>query len=67
MEYEGFKELTDEQKAKARACATTDELVELARQEGIDLTDEQLQAISGGDVMADWFCVSYTCSTDGLS
>ena len=39
---------TPEQLEKAKACKTSDELVALAQAEGIDLTDEQLDAISGG-------------------
>ena len=41
-------ELTDEQMEKARECTNSDELVELAKSEGIELSDEQLDAISGG-------------------
>lgn len=33
---------------KAKACKTTEELVALAKAEGIELTDEQLDAASGG-------------------
>ena len=43
-----FDELTDEQMEKARECTNSDELVELAKSEGIELSDEQLDAISGG-------------------
>ena len=43
-----FEDLTPELKEKAIACKTPEELLELARQEGIDLTDEQLESISGG-------------------
>ena len=47
MEY---NDLTDEQKAKVKACKTVEELVELAKAEGVELTAEQLGAISGGGV-----------------
>ena len=53
-----FEDLTPEQKAKALACKTPEELLALAKEEGYDLTDEQLQGISGG-----WSC-SYECSKD---
>jgi hypothetical protein len=43
-----FNDLTSEQMEKARACKSTDELVELAESEGIELTAEQLDAIAGG-------------------
>ncbi len=42
--------LTDEQKEKAKACKTLDELTELAGREGIELPDEVLDAIAGGYV-----------------
>ena len=38
---------------KARACETSDELLELAKQEGIELTDEQIESISGGGIWSD--------------
>ena len=40
--------LTDEQKAKANACKTPDELIKLAAEEGIELPDELLDAAAGG-------------------
>jgi bacteriocin-like protein len=43
-----INDLTPEQMEKARACKNSDELVELAKSEGIELTDDQLDSISGG-------------------
>ena len=43
-----FKGLTEEQIAKAKACKNSEEILELAKNEGIELTDEQLEAVSGG-------------------
>ena len=43
-----FENLTDEQKAKAQACKTPEEMLALAREEGYELSDEQLDAVSGG-------------------
>ena len=43
-----FNELTEEQRAKARACRTREELMELAKSEGVELTNEELDAVSGG-------------------
>lgn len=43
-----FNDLTEEQKAKAREAKTPEEVLALAKEEGIDLSDEQLEAISGG-------------------
>ena len=45
MEY---KDLTPEQKEKARACKTPEEMLALAQEEGYDLTDDELESISGG-------------------
>ena len=47
-----YNDLTDEQKAKARMCHSNEELLELAKAEGIELTDEQLDSVSGGT----WGC-----------
>ena len=46
-----YDSLTDEQKEKAKACKTMDELTELAGKEGIELPDEVLDAVAGGGAM----------------
>jgi len=43
-----FNDLTPEQQEKARACKTPEDVLVLAKEGGIELTDEQLEAISGG-------------------
>lgn len=43
-----LKGLTKEQIDKVEKCNSQDELLKLAKDEGIELTDEQLQAVSGG-------------------
>jgi len=48
MKNDLLKGLTEEQIAKARECKSEEELLELARKEGVKLTDEQLESISGG-------------------
>ena len=48
MEKQLLKGLTPEQITKVKACKNSDELLALAKQEGIELTDEQLEAVSGG-------------------
>ncbi len=45
-----FDDLTEEQKEKALACKTPEELFELAKSEGIELGEEELDAINGGMV-----------------
>ena len=48
MKEELLKGLTEEQIAKVKACKNSDELLALAKEEDIELTDEQLAAINGG-------------------
>ena len=48
MKQELIKGLTPEQAEKVKACKSQDELLALAKAEGIELTDEQLEAVSGG-------------------
>ena len=51
MKKELLKGLTEEQIAKIKACNNSEELFELAKDEGIELTDEQLNVISGGGLI----------------
>lgn len=48
MRKELLKGLTEEQIAKAKACDDVRDLVQLAKDEGVELNEEQLNAISGG-------------------
>lgn len=50
-----FEDFAPELQEKARACTSTDELLELAKAEGVELTDEALDMVSGG---SDWYCAS---------
>lgn len=43
-----FESLTPEQQEKAKACQTPEDILELAKEEGITLSDEELDQISGG-------------------
>ena len=43
-----LKGLSEEQIAKLKECKTQEEMLALAKEEGIELTDEQLEAVSGG-------------------
>ena len=54
-----LQNLTPEQMEKARACKSAEELIALAEEEGIELSDEQLDGLSGG---FNWGkCSGYTC------
>lgn len=50
-----IKDLTPELKEEAQNCKTVDEIIELAKEEGVDLSDEQLDAIAGGSSWDDCF------------
>ena len=58
-----FEDLTAELKEKILACKTPEELLALAHEEGYELSDEELQAVSGGgtwDSPFIWDCDDYT-------
>lgn len=48
MKKELLNGLTKEQIAKVKSCKNHEELLALAKAEGIELSEEQLSAISGG-------------------
>ena len=55
-----FNDLTPEQQDKARACKTPEDVLALAKENGIELSDEQLDDVSGG-----WNdCDNYTCNKE---
>jgi hypothetical protein len=48
MREDLLKGLSEEQIAKIKACKTTEEMLAVAKEEGVELTDDQLEAVSGG-------------------
>ena len=48
MKKELLKGLTDEQIKMVKACDDINDLMQLAKDEGVELSEEQLNAISGG-------------------
>lgn len=52
-----FEDLTPEMQEKVKACTSTEEILALAKEEGYRLSDEELQAVSGG--------TQWDCLTDG--
>lgn len=48
MKEELLKGLTEEQIAKIKACRNQEEVLAVAKEEGVELTEEQLEAVSGG-------------------
>ena len=52
-------DISPELKEKARACKTPNEMLALAKKEGYKLSDEEMQAVSGGwtaGSKSDWDC-----------
>lgn len=43
-----YNDLTDEEKAKLHAAGSPEKLLELARAEGRELSDEELEQVAGG-------------------
>ena len=48
MKKELLKGLTEEQIAKAKGCRSAEEFLRLAKEEGVELTEDQFQVINGG-------------------
>ena len=48
MKSDLLQGLTEEQIAKLKTCKTQEDRLALAKAEGIELTDEQLEAVTGG-------------------
>jgi hypothetical protein len=53
-----YEELSDELKEKAKACKTPEDLLALAKAEGVELGDADLASIAGGEP---WACGNYNC------
>ena len=67
MRKELLKGLTEEQIARLKECRSNDEALRLAKQEGIELTDEQLSAVSGGNCLTDFECPQCRGTIEGSS
>ena len=50
--------LTEEQRKKVEAAKTPEELLALAKEAGYELSDEQLEAVSGGSIWCGSYCSS---------
>ena len=62
-----LSKLTDEQKKKVEAAQTPEELLAIAKEAGYELSPDQLEAVSGGEVSwcSDNSC-NEVCYSDGL-
>ena len=65
-----YEDLTPDMKDKIRACKTPEELLELAKESGYELSDNELEQVSGGwgaDVSSEYHgcsceeCHSFYC------
>ena len=62
-----YKDISPELKDKARACHTPEELFELAKEEGMELSDEDLDGIAGGWCSEhEWGCPADKCGVYGV-
>ena len=57
-----IKDLSPEQLEKVKACDGADELIALAKSEGVELTDEQLEKVAGGWETAGSYVICTQCN-----
>ena len=62
-----FSDLTPEQQEKARACKTPEDILALAKEEGFELSDEDLEAVSGGNAWDEFVAAYADCNQIGCS
>ena len=55
-----FEDLSPELREKAQACNTAEELLALAKEEGYELSEDELEGISGGweTCFSNYYCSS---------
>lgn len=53
MKKELLKGLSEEQIAKVKGCKNSEELLALAKDEGVELSNEQLESVNGGCFSSD--------------
>ena len=63
MKEELLKGLANEQINKVKSCKSNDELLSLAKHEGIELSNEQLEAVNGGGCSDTWECKCPKCGS----
>ena len=62
-----INDLSPELREKARTCGSTEELFELAKEEGMEIPDEQLDGIVGGWCSDhEWGCPAEKCGVYGI-
>lgn len=56
VERRSMERYTDEQKAKIGACKTPEDVLALAKEEGYELTEDELEMVTGGGGRLVWEC-----------
>lgn len=56
MKKELLNGLTEEQITKAKACKNQEELLKLVKEEGVELTSEQIECVTGGGCFSSFKC-----------
>ena len=57
--------LSDELRAKIAACEDPSDILALAQDEGVELSDEQMEAVSGGSSWDCLECNEFACQISG--
>ena len=61
----GFENLTPEQQEKIKSARTREELEAIAAEDGLELSDEELDGIAGGE--QPWVCIrDWSCATQTI-
>ena len=58
MDKNEFNNLSEETRAKLVAAKTPEEILEIAKSEGIKLSEEELEMVSGGNAWTEEFTLS---------
>jgi hypothetical protein len=62
-----YMDISPELKEKARSCQSPEELFVLAKEEGLELSDEDLDGIAGGWCSEhEWGCPADKCGVYGV-
>lgn len=60
-----WNELTEEKRARVRACETPDDIMALAKEEGYELSEDELEGIAGGGFWGTMLdCTSKNCDKE---
>ncbi len=66
MRKELLQGLSEEQIKKVESCKDTSEILALAKAEGIELNDQQLEAVTGGACAGDSTCRCSECGSKNI-